>query len=61
VTHHLEEIPAGFTHALILADGRVAASGPIGTTLTGEALTQAYGVELAVETVDGRFWARAVE
>jgi iron complex transport system ATP-binding protein len=59
VTHHLEEIPAGFTHVLILADGRVAASGPIGTTLTDETLSLAYGLRLAVEVVDGRFWARA--
>ncbi len=59
VTHHLEEIPAGFTHALILAGGRVAAAGPIGATLTGETLSLAYGLRLAVEAVDGRFWARA--
>jgi iron complex transport system ATP-binding protein len=59
VTHHPEEIPAGFTHALILVGGRVAASGPIGATLTGETLSLAYGLRLAVGAVDGRFWARA--
>lgn len=61
VTHHVEEIPAGFTHALILAGGRIVASGPIETTLTGETLSQAYGLRLAVEAVDGRFWAHAVD
>jgi iron complex transport system ATP-binding protein len=59
VTHHLEEIPARFTHALILADGRVSASGPISTTLTGETLSRAYGLRLTVEALNGRFWARA--
>jgi iron complex transport system ATP-binding protein len=60
VTHHVEEIPAGFGHALVVADGRVAAAGPIGSTLTGPVLSHAYGLRLRVETADGRFWARSV-
>ena len=60
VTHHVEEIPAGFGHALVVADGRVAAAGPIGSTLTGPILSHAYGLRLRVETADGRFWARSV-
>ncbi len=36
VTHHVEEIPAGFTHALLLADGRIHAAGPISEVITGE-------------------------
>jgi iron complex transport system ATP-binding protein len=59
VTHHVEEIPAGFSHALVLADGRTIAAGPIAATLTGPILSEAYGLALRVETVDGRFWARA--
>lgn len=59
VTHHLEEIPAGFTHALVLANGRVAASGSINQTLTTEVLSKAYGIELEVALLDGRFTVRA--
>ena len=60
VTHHVEEIPAGFGHALVLADGRVVAAGPIRSTLTGPVLSRAYGLALRVDSSDGRFSARAV-
>jgi len=59
VTHHVEEIPVGTTHALLLSRGRVVASGPIATVLTGPLLTQAFGIPLQVDTVDGRWTARA--
>jgi len=59
VTHHLEEIPAGFTHGLVLRDGRAVASGPLATVLTSATLSAAYGMPLDVEGGDGRWWARA--
>ncbi|AYF99039.1 ABC transporter ATP-binding protein [Protaetiibacter intestinalis] len=60
VTHHVEEIPAGFTHALLLAGGRVHAAGPISEIITGERLSEAFGLSLVVSTSeDGRFAARA--
>jgi len=59
VTHHLEEIPVGFTHALVLNEGKIAASGPITSTLTTEKLSQAYGLELEVVMLGGRFAVRA--
>ncbi|MFJ4219308.1 ABC transporter ATP-binding protein [Curtobacterium luteum] len=59
VTHHVEEIPVGFTHALVLTDGHVQAAGPIDEVLTNETLTQAFGVELVVTKDDGRWSARA--
>lgn len=60
VTHHVEEIPAGFTHALLLADGRIHAAGPIAEVITGERLSEAFGLPLVVSTSeDGRFAARA--
>lgn len=59
VTHHLEEIPVGFTHALILNQGRVFASGEIATTLTSEKLSEAYGLPLEVTSESGRFTVRA--
>jgi iron complex transport system ATP-binding protein len=59
VTHHVEEIPPGFTHVLLLRQGRVVAQGPLGTTLTAEALTETFGLALALEHSDGRWAARA--
>jgi iron complex transport system ATP-binding protein len=59
VTHHLEEIPAGFTHALVLVDGNVYAAGEIHSTLTSEKLSEAFGLPLDVDFVDGRFRAKA--
>jgi iron complex transport system ATP-binding protein len=58
VTHHVEEIPAGFTHALVLKDGRVHSAGPISTTLSSEVLSSAFGVPITVSRFAGRFAAR---
>jgi iron complex transport system ATP-binding protein len=60
VTHHVEEIPSAFTHAMLLRDGLVRVSGPLATTLTAEALSDTFGVELALERrPNGRFAAYA--
>ncbi len=58
VTHHVEEIPAGFTHALVLKDGRIHAAGPISTTLSSDVLSSAFGVPITVSRFAGRFAAR---
>lgn len=58
VTHHIEEIPAGVTHALVLRGGKVLASGPVGETVTSGVLSEAFGMRIIVERVNGRFWAR---
>jgi iron complex transport system ATP-binding protein len=58
VSHHLEEVPPGFDHALVLAAGRVVAAGPADQVLTGPILSEAYGMPLLVERRDGRAWAR---
>jgi iron complex transport system ATP-binding protein len=58
VTHHLEEIPPGFGHALVLAGGRVLAAGPIGAVLVDATLSAAYGIPLRIEGRDGRWTAR---
>ncbi|HEV2636277.1 MAG TPA: ABC transporter ATP-binding protein [Actinocrinis sp.] len=60
VTHHVEEIPPGFTHVLMVRQGAIVAAGPIQFTLTPENLSACYGLPLAVETVDGRYYARGV-
>ena len=57
VTHHVEEIPAGFGHALVLSAGRVIAAGPIGDTLTGSVISDAFGLPISVERTNGRFRA----
>lgn len=59
VTHHVEEIPAGFTHALLLADGRVSAAGPLDHIITGEHLSRTFGLDLQVHRDGDRFAARA--
>jgi len=59
VTHHVEEIPAGFTHALLLADGKIVASGPLDEALTSETLTETFGMTIELTERDSRFAARA--
>src|SRR6476660_2353758 len=59
VTHHVEEIPAGFSHALLLREGRIVAQGPIEITLTADNLSKTFGLPLAVSYADGRWTARA--
>jgi iron complex transport system ATP-binding protein len=58
VSHHLEEIPVGFGHALVLAAGRVLAAGPIQDALRDDVLGEAFGLPLTVEQREGRWTAR---
>jgi iron complex transport system ATP-binding protein len=58
VSHHVEEIPPGFTHVLMLREGGVVAQGPIEEALTAEALSATFGMPLVLEHHDGRFAAR---
>jgi iron complex transport system ATP-binding protein len=60
VTHHVEEIPPGFTHALLVARGHAVAAGPIEEVITSEHLSRTFGLPLDLERVNGRFAARAV-
>jgi iron complex transport system ATP-binding protein len=59
VTHHVEEIPLGFGHAMLLADGEVQAAGPIGEVLTSQNVSDTFGLGVEIEQHDGRFTARA--
>lgn len=59
VTHHVEEIPPGFTHVLLLRDGKVHAAGPLDEALTAENLSGAFGLELELERRGDRWTARA--
>ncbi|MDA3022037.1 MAG: ABC transporter ATP-binding protein [Actinomycetota bacterium] len=58
VTHHVEEIPPGFTHALLLRQGRIVAQGPIEQTLTSTALSQTFDMTLTLEQSGGRYMAQ---
>jgi iron complex transport system ATP-binding protein len=58
VSHHVEEIPVGVTHALLLRGGRVVAAGPIEQTVTAGPLSECFGIPLEVTTAEGRFAAR---
>ncbi len=59
VTHHVEEIPVGFTHVLLLRDGAVVAAGPVEETLTAQNLSDTFGMSIALSVEDGRYAARA--
>jgi iron complex transport system ATP-binding protein len=60
VTHHVEEIPLGITHALLLRGGRVVAAGKAPDVLTPENLSTTFGLPLAVHEEAGRYYARAL-
>ena len=61
VTHHVEEIPAGFTNALALRAGRIVASGAIEQVISGETLTHTFDQPIAVDRRNGRVWAHLAE
>ncbi|MFD3506641.1 ABC transporter ATP-binding protein [Nocardia sp. NPDC058666] len=58
VTHHVEEIPPGFTHALLLKEGEVVGQGLLDDVLTAENLSNAFSQSIALDRVDGRWFAR---
>ncbi|MEV4512451.1 ABC transporter ATP-binding protein [Dactylosporangium sp. NPDC049525] len=60
VTHHVEEIPPEFTHALLMRDGGVVAQGLLRDTVTAENLSKTFGLPLRLSIVDGRYHAQAM-
>ncbi|GAB3722987.1 hypothetical protein GCM10028793_62870 [Nocardiopsis oceani] len=60
VSHHVEEIPPGFTHGLLIRDGRVVQAGPLDEVMTAEHLSETFGLPLKVERDGDRWTARAV-
>ena len=59
VTHHIEEIPAGTTHALLLKDGKILSNGPIDQVVTSQKISELFGIQINVSAINGRFFARA--
>jgi iron complex transport system ATP-binding protein len=60
VTHHVEEVPDGFTHALLLRKGGIIAQGKVDEVFTAAHLTECFGLPLSIDRQDGRWYARAV-
>jgi iron complex transport system ATP-binding protein len=58
VSHHVEEIPPGFTHALLLRRGKLVAAGPLEYVLTEEIVSATFGMPLQLRHEDGRWAAR---
>jgi iron complex transport system ATP-binding protein len=59
VTHHVDELPPGFTHALLLRAGRIHAAGPLEEVLTEDALSATFDLPLRLERRHGRWWSVA--
>jgi iron complex transport system ATP-binding protein len=60
VTHHVEEVPPGFSHCMLLAEGQVVAAGLLSDVLTADNLSAAFGQSIALDVIDGRYFARRV-
>lgn len=60
VTHHVEEIPEGFTHALLMKDGKIFAAGEINEVLTSANLSGVFGINTELTVSNGRYTARAI-
>jgi iron complex transport system ATP-binding protein len=60
VTHHVEEIPPGFTHVLMIRQGKVLAAGPLELELTSRNLSLCFGLPLVVEQVGDRWTAQGL-
>jgi iron complex transport system ATP-binding protein len=60
VTHHVEEVPEGFTHAMLLRRGSVVAAGKVDEVFTTEHLSRCFGLPLGIERQNGRWYARRV-
>jgi iron complex transport system ATP-binding protein len=60
VTHHIEEVPEGFTHALLMRKGTVLAAGPLDQVFTERNLSRCFGVPLLIEHRGARWSARAL-
>jgi iron complex transport system ATP-binding protein len=60
ITHHIEEIPTGSTHALLLKSGSIVSSGAIASVITSENLSAAYDMPISVSVQNNRYSASAL-
>jgi iron complex transport system ATP-binding protein len=61
VTHHVEEIPPNFTHALLLSDAKVSRVGLINDVIKSDSMSLAFKAPLEVEFGDDRWYARGAQ
>lgn len=61
VTHHVEDIPEGFTHGLLMKDGEIAADGELADVMTSQTLSDVFAVSIELNYDDGRYSARAAK
>jgi len=59
VTHHVEEIPVGFTHVMLIRAGHVVAAGPVASALSSRSLTECFGISLRLTSAGGRWTCHA--
>jgi iron complex transport system ATP-binding protein len=59
VTHHLEEVPEGFTHAMLLSEGKIVAAGAIDKVITDAKVSEAFKFDLRIQRQAGRFLVSA--
>ncbi len=60
VTHHCEEIPPGFTHAGLVSEGRLMATGALDEVITSENVSACFAIPVTVGCTEGRWWGRAL-
>ncbi len=58
VSHHVEEIPPGFTHAMLMREGRAVAAGPLPDVMTEQLLSETFAMPLALHEEESRYSAR---
>ncbi len=58
MTHHIEELPPGVTHAALLRNGRLVAAGPVAATLAGPSVSACFSVDVEVSERSGRWSVR---
>jgi iron complex transport system ATP-binding protein len=58
VSHHVEEIPAQATHALLIKDGHTLAAGPLSEVLRDDVLSELYDYDCKIGSSSGRYWLR---
>ncbi|GAA3358195.1 hypothetical protein GCM10017744_031760 [Streptomyces antimycoticus] len=60
VTHHLEELPASTTHAMLLREGECLSAGEVDAVLTTDAISKCFDHPVHISRTDGRWAARAL-
>jgi iron complex transport system ATP-binding protein len=60
VTHHVEELPASTSHAILLRDGRMLAAGRADQVLTSDLVSDCFGYPVSISRNASRWACLAV-